>query len=158
MIPERKLRGGAGIIAGLVESQQRAARQILDAEIIGEIDQRIELVLGGRRTAQGSGDLRGEADEVLLEARVALCLGLHRILVDVRSGGAPADRPGQFAGAGVGIGLEAAAGLFLRAAFELVDERHAIRAGRHDFGLPVGAILLQPPCQGARLCIRCGST
>src|SRR5947209_5889996 len=93
LVPFGEFEGGAGIIAGLVLPEQGARLQIADADIVGEADQGIELVLARRRAAERRRDLGAEFVDMAGEAVVALLLRPDDAFLDVRPGAAPADRP-----------------------------------------------------------------
>ena len=110
--------------SGLVQPGQGCAGN--RPGVVVKRNQRIELCLAGGRAIQRTGHFAGEARQIGLKPGIALRLGPDRAARDPFSGRAPADRPGIAAGAGIGIGFEAAVGPQSSATLKLLDECYAI--------------------------------
>ncbi len=99
------------------------------ASVILEADQRIELVVAGRRLADRLGYFGGVAGKVVFEAGIALRCSPERAGPDAGAGRPPADSPGEAIGAArVRIGLEPAIGAPPAAALPFADQRSSARA------------------------------
>ena len=94
-------------------------------------DQRIELVVAGRRLADCLGHLGGVAGEVVFKTGIALCGGPERAGTDAGPGRTPANGPGEAIGAArIGIGFEPAISAPPAAALPFADQRLTCSAER----------------------------
>lgn len=95
------------------------------AGIVVETDQRVELVLRCRCIADRFANMIGMALDIFDQSRIGLGLGSYGSCTDVRSGSAPANRPGFAAGAGIGVCLNSPVRPYSRQTFEPFDQGKA---------------------------------
>ena len=100
----------------------RECRAANGARVVVEAHQGIELMLRGRRVADGCGNLAGIADKIRFETPIALLFRPNGTWTDAGAGLSPADRPGGAPGARIRIGFIEPIGPQTGAGFELLDK------------------------------------